>query len=184
MKRVVVGICALLFVVSVARAWVGGGEDEWALVITSVSQYPSTTNIPPYDVSVATNWIDYDNVADVGSPVTLETWIRVPAGVDTWSVVQWEYIAGSNSLTSTNWTLITAVTNNWSEHEGRRCRQDRFAWTPPDATNYLIRVYGRTEQGAANSSRLDTDITSKGGSTWHDAEVIGLKIGGNKRPGF
>jgi hypothetical protein len=119
-----------------------------------------------------------------GVPLQLEVYITQPPTNDAWDAISLQYIAGTNSGAVTNWTTIKTITSGFEGITNVLGCHFGFAWTPPAATSYLVRLYGVTTNGQENASLTAPNIGAKGdGVTWDNHEVVGFTATGNTRPG-
>jgi hypothetical protein len=121
---------------------------------------------------------------EYGKSAQVEVYITAAPTGDEWDVLSLQYLIGTNSGLSTDWVTINTISEGFENITNVLGCHFGLSWTPPAATNYLLRIHGITTNGLENS-RLDaTGIDSKGdGLTWDNSEVVGFTITDNTRPG-
>ena len=194
--------------VSSAIAWFDPSPPYYGkIIITRANTYEtySDTNVLQEDVSlVGTDFFDLGDTApqitenyggdpvntfNVAYPVTFYFWFQtnsITAGYG-WSEARFQYHTGTNTEDAIDWVTIATITNfppsfmnNQTVHFGF------LKWTPPNTTNsdYLVRVWGRLENGMQNGNLLATNIDKDGdGNTWQDCEVLLVKSIPYRKPG-
>lgn len=182
-------LCAILVVFSCAWFWGPGGTGGNRVYITTCNQYDACSPQNNYDIGdtnaeITTRWGGFpaDNAFNVGYPVSVSVMFEWdPAAVYDLAIVQ--YMAGTNSGSSTDWTTIGAITNNFEDIENiEGAHFGILTWNPPVTTNqyYLVRVYGVAKAGVTNyysASLSATNITANGDNlTWHDWAVLGIRV--------
>jgi len=192
MKRSLIALLTFLAAVGIALAFYApGSEEDVYVAITRVvtSETRSDDFLPGsdggWDYGDTTNTITerYGGLPFVfGQPLQIEVLISNPPTNDAWASVSLQYVSGTNSGTN-EWMTISTRSNDLSQIQGVKGCHLGLLWTPPAATNYLIRIYAETTGGLVNATAAATNITANGdGDTWGDAEVVGVLVTSNTRP--
>jgi hypothetical protein len=194
MKKLLLVGCIGLLASVLWAAFVPPIEGDVYLTITRVttSETRSLDFLPDtdggWDLGDTTNTITENYGGEPfsnGVPLQLEVYITQPPTNDAWDAISLQYIAGTNSGASTNWTTIKTISSGFDSVTNVLGCHFGLTWTPPVATRYLVRIHGITTGGLENASMNASNITAKGdGLTWDNHEVLGFTLTDNTRPGF
>ena len=122
---------------------------------------------------------------EYGRVVQIEILLSSPPAGDTWESVMLQSYAGTNTLSSTNWTTMATRTGGLDEIEGVKGCHLGLIHTFPEGTNFLVRIYAKTAAGLATGNLAAQNITAKGdGLTWDNCEVVGYTLTGGRRPSY
>ena len=120
---------------------------------------------------------------EFGKPLQIEIYMTAPPTNDAWEVVELQYMTGTNSGASTNWTRIRRRDTGLDYITEVRGCHIGLQWVPPMATSYLVRVYGTTTGRVANANVWGLNIDADGNAgSWDDHEVVGFVVTENIRP--
>ena len=157
--------------------------------IATCNQYDACCPSGNYDVGntnaeITIRWGGFpaDNAFRVGYPLSVGVMFEWdPTAQYDYGILQ--YMAGTSSGTSTAWTTIGTITNDWESIENiEGTHFGIITWYPPVTTNasYLLRVYGAAKAGGTTYYSADlnaTNITDNGdGITWRDWAVLGVQV--------
>lgn len=169
--------------------WGPGYTSGNRVYISTCNQYDACVPAYSYDVgdtnaAITARWGGFpaDNAFRVGYPVSVGVMFEWdPTAYYDYGVLQ--YMAGTNTGSSTAWVTIGTITNDWESIENKEGTHfGVITWYPPATTNvpYLLRVYGVAKSGATTyySSDLNaTYISANGdGNTWCDWAVLGVNV--------
>jgi hypothetical protein len=190
-------LVAVLLTIGSVLAWAWSDippESGVYLMITRVTT--SETRSDDFVPDIDGGWDYGDNESGItenyggqpfeyGRPVQIEVLLSPPPAGDAWESIMLQYHAGTNSLTSTNWTTLATRTDGLNEIEDIKGCHLGLVHTFPVGTLFMVRVHGTTTSGLATGNLDAQNITPKGDwLTWHNCEVVGFKLTGNKRPSY